>query len=201
MDPNNNAYVSKHFEANSHDPYGLLHAREHELCVKIFEKLWWDYPGYDWKVRVDLAGGMVSIKLPRIMHSTLGWNFPVSMLDTDPDMRIVTKAGGELLERFKLARRRVNKAEYTDLIRSKRVFTKYDHIDGGLAGNRTPERPRLIVPPQYANVSIDAIKGAALAQAARERAAAACRPVMPEDLDFVANVVAANDNTAKAVAA
>jgi hypothetical protein len=135
MDILDNTFITKHFAATSHDPHGLLRAYEEGLCAKIFTKLWEHYPMYDWKVKVDASPqvGIVSIKLPRIHHSALGFNFPVDMLAADPGMRIVVKAGGELLERFKLTRGKANKAEYTDLIRSKRVFTLRDRIDGGLA--------------------------------------------------------------------
>jgi hypothetical protein len=135
MDILNNTFISSHFAATSHDPHGLLLAYEEGLCKRIFEKLWEHYPMYDWKVKVDASPkmGMVSIKLPRIHHSALGYNFPVDKLANDPGMGIVVKAGGELLERFKLTRGKANKAEYTDQIRSKRVFRLRDHIDGGLA--------------------------------------------------------------------
>lgn len=135
MDLLSNSFISTHFSASMHDPHGLLRAYEEGLAKKIFEKLWAHYPMYDWKVRVDAHPkiGMVSIKLPRIHHSALGWNFPIDKLATDPNMDIVKLAGGELLERFKLSRGRANKAEYVDQIRSKRVFTLRDKVDGGLA--------------------------------------------------------------------
>jgi hypothetical protein len=135
MDILSNAFISTHFARSMHDPHGLLQAYEEGLAKKVFEKLWSHYPMYDWKVKVDAHPmiGMVSIKLPRIHHSTLGWNFPIDKLASDPNMDIVKHAGGELLERFKLTRGKANKAEYTDQIRRKRIFTLRDRVDGGLA--------------------------------------------------------------------
>lgn len=135
MDILSNAFISTHFSRSMHDPNGLLQAYEEGLAKKIFEKLWAHYPMYDWKVKVDAHPmiGMVSIKLPRIHHSTLGWNFPIDKLAADPNMDIVKHAGGELLERFKLSRGKANKSEYVERILHKRVHTIRDEIDGGLA--------------------------------------------------------------------
>jgi hypothetical protein len=145
-------YLASHFDVSSHDPKGLLHAYEWSVMKEVMMALHRFYPGYDWKVACNAHPkvGIVSIKLPRIHHSTLGWNFPIEKLANDPGLLIVKKGAGELLERFKLQRKKANKAEYTDLIRSKRVFSIKDHIDGGRAyDNRARyEHPtqRLILP-------------------------------------------------------
>jgi hypothetical protein len=135
MDILNNTYISTHFESHGTDANAaMLEAYEFGVCKTIFEKLWEHYPGYDWKVAVNAIGGVASIKLPRLHHSALGYNILMSDLASDPDLRHVVRGGGELLERFRLTRTRVNKAEYTDAIRNRpAVFRKTDHIDGGLA--------------------------------------------------------------------
>ena len=135
MDILSNAYISTHFE--SRDRGRVLEAYEFGLAKAIFEKLWEHYPSRDWKVKVDAhpSVGIVSIKLPRLHHSALGYNFPIDKLAADPDMKIVVRAGGELLERFRLTRGRFNKAEYRDQVYAKRVHKLTDYIDGGLAIN------------------------------------------------------------------
>jgi hypothetical protein len=138
MDINDNTYISTHFSA----PAGIgsvaeaevLEAYEMSVARRIFEKLWEKYPGYDWKVAVNAIGGIASIKLPRLHHSALGYNIPMDMLATDPNLLLVVRGGGELLERFRLSRTGVNKAEYTDKIKNRpAVFRLRDSIDGGLA--------------------------------------------------------------------
>jgi hypothetical protein len=135
MDILNNAYVSTHF-ANNHGydaNAAMLEAYEFGVCKTIFEKLWADYPLYDWKVKVDAIGGVATVQLPRIHHSTIAYIIKMSDLASDPDLRTVKKAGGEMLERFKLVRAKANKAEYTDTIRNRRIFRKDDYVDGGFA--------------------------------------------------------------------
>jgi len=203
MDINQNTYVSRHFESSLLDPDGVLAARELALSEKIFTKLWEHYPGRDWKVLVNIPGGICSIKLPRLHHSALGFNFPLDMLAADPNMLIVVRAGGELLERFNLTRGRFNKAEMVDRIRARRVFRK-DDFAGELARDKHATRERrLIVPAEYANADIEAIRGKGMADAAREIAAAAARPVTAEDLETIEARIRSvtNDNTRKALAA
>jgi hypothetical protein len=135
MDILDNAYISTHFESHGTDHNAeMLAAYEFGVAKTIFTKLWEHYAGYDWKVAVDAIGGYAAIKLPRLHHSTLGYNILLSDLASDPDLRHVVRGGGELLERFKLTRGRVSKPEYTDKIKNRpAVFRKTDYIDGGLA--------------------------------------------------------------------
>jgi hypothetical protein len=154
MDILSNTYISTHFEApgigTAHGA-AMLEAYEFGVCKTVFEKLWEHYPGYDWKVKCDAIGGYVAIKLPRIHHSALGYNIMLDDLSSDPGLRHVVKGGGEMLERFKLTRGKVNKAEYTDKVKNRApVFKLNDSIDGGLAihnaarwvhGQNSPIRP------------------------------------------------------------
>ena len=94
-------------------------------------------------MRVDIPGGIASIALPRLMFRTLYYNIHLSDLTGDPGLLAVVRAGGELLERFKLRRGSANKAEYVDELKKRRILTRYDQIDGGLAKGKMvpPVRP------------------------------------------------------------
>lgn len=138
MDILSNAYISTHFESHGTNANAaMLEAYEFGVAKTIFEKLWQHYPGYDWKVKVNAIGGVATIQLPRLHHSVIAYILKLSDLASDPDYRGVVKAGGELLERFKLRRAQVNRAEYRDAIRNRPVvFRKNMHIDGGFAQRR-----------------------------------------------------------------
>jgi hypothetical protein len=136
MDILSNAFIGRHFEANSHDPHGLLRAYEDGLCARIFEKLWENYPGYNWLIKVNAHPkiGMVTIQLPELMKQTLGWNFKIDLLASDPGMAIVQRGGGELLERYRLTRGKVNAGEYGDAKQAYRDRSHYAAIPGGNPG-------------------------------------------------------------------
>src|SRR5438128_38464 len=132
MDELNNAVLGRYIERSGDDPRGYRAAYEYGLSRQVFEKLWNHYPNYDWKVKVDARQGMVVIQLPFLMRQTLGWNFAIDKLASDPSMSIVVKGGGELLERWKLRRGRANRGEYLDQRAKHRVIKIGQHVDGGL---------------------------------------------------------------------
>jgi hypothetical protein len=137
MDILSNAYIQTHFDntrMGSAATASMLQAYEFGVAKTIFEKLWEHYPGYDWKVKVDSIGGIATVQLPRLHHSTIAYIVKLDDMASDPNLLTIRKAGGELLERFKLVRARVNRAEYTDAIRNRPfAFRKSDYIDGGFA--------------------------------------------------------------------
>jgi hypothetical protein len=148
VDINDNTYVSRHAEATLHTEDADQLRLEMELSKLIFEKLWSHYPRRDWRVLVDIPQGIVKVQLPRLHHSTLGFNFPLEMLSSDPNMTIVMRAGGTILEHLNLGRGRFNQAEYTDAIKNRPVaFTKHDW-NGALAADKhtTVNKRRLVVP-------------------------------------------------------
>lgn len=114
MDILSNAFVGRHFEPLSDGSF--LRAYEEGLASRVFERLWQFYPGYDWKVKVNAHPqvGMVSVQLPPLMGQSFGWNFPIDKLSTDPVMLIVRRAGGELLEHWRLRRAKANRTEYRE---------------------------------------------------------------------------------------
>ena len=135
MDILSNAYISTHFESHGTNANAaMLEAYEFGVCKTIFEKLWAHYPGYDWKIRVNAIGGIATIQLPRLHHSTIAYVLKLDDLASDPGLLAVKRAGGEMLERWKLRRGMVNRAEYRDAIRNRPAVMRRDmHVDGGFA--------------------------------------------------------------------
>ncbi|MEO5329348.1 MAG: hypothetical protein H7829_14035 [Magnetococcus sp. THC-1_WYH] len=74
---------------------------EQQQAARVGEVLWRAYPGYRWAVTV--VGGLVRI---RNLDLSGRWGFDISLetLKTDPLMKKVIMAGGEILERYRLAR-------------------------------------------------------------------------------------------------
>src|SRR4051794_36400193 len=96
MDILSNALVGTHF----HPTGQMLEAYEFGVSKTIFEKLWEQYPGYDWKVKVDARPqvGMATIQLPMLMRQSFGYHVRLSDIASDPNLTVVTRGGGQLLE-------------------------------------------------------------------------------------------------------
>ena len=83
-----------------------------ELVARIFKKLHSCYPGHRWEVdyNSELSGGVVHIVNPALnaalslTNKEWGYTLHLTTLYTDPDLKCVMRAGGELLERMHLAR-------------------------------------------------------------------------------------------------
>jgi hypothetical protein len=75
---------------------------ELEIATYIAETLLRKYPGYPWAVQVNGEGGIATIQL----DFTGKWAFVLHLkaLEHDLELKSVMRAGGELLERYKLRR-------------------------------------------------------------------------------------------------
>jgi hypothetical protein len=60
------------------------------------------YPGHDWEVVADSGQGYVAFRIPALM----GANYAYLIKGADLTSEAVLKGGGELLERYRLPRRR-----------------------------------------------------------------------------------------------
>lgn len=78
------------------------------LAVAVYTKLEQHYPGHNWRVTADHAAGTVAVHLQYFdklrTNAMMGFRIKIARLNSDPDMRSVVRAGGELLERFGLRR-------------------------------------------------------------------------------------------------
>lgn len=83
------------------------------LMYRIQKKLTDCYPGYTWIVKLDEEdlGGVVTIMCLEVNEQLLGlpnWGYvlKVSRVYSDPDLKCVMRAGGEILESAGISRNR-----------------------------------------------------------------------------------------------
>jgi len=69
------------------------------LCKRIAAVLERQYPGWLWAIRPDEAGGIIDIFSVRI-DGKWGYTLHTDPLHEDENLRAVTEAGGEILERY-----------------------------------------------------------------------------------------------------
>ena len=81
---------------------------------KVAEVLLKHYPDHLWMVHVSFKMGMCDVKNMRL-SGEWGFRIKLSEIDHDPMMKTVIRAGGELLERYKLARGTYDVDVYSDL--------------------------------------------------------------------------------------
>lgn len=75
-------------------------------CMELLQK---HYPGWWWKVVADSQQGIVTINIPILMGN---WVFNIR--GTELSERMVIRAGGEILERFRLPRSAVDLARFIE---------------------------------------------------------------------------------------
>lgn len=80
------------------------------MARRAFDLLDAVYPGHLWFVDCDLAKGGVAISLPVLMGGN--WVYFIRMTDLEP--RRVVMAGGELLERYRLARGAIRPDQFVE---------------------------------------------------------------------------------------
>jgi len=69
-----------------------------KTSVAILEK---HYPDWGWAVRVDDIGGVMEVRSTAIPGK---WGFLLKLKDIDYEGKTIMRAGGELLERYRLRR-------------------------------------------------------------------------------------------------
>lgn len=86
-----------------HNDYGMPLPEEMQMAADVSNKLMQCYPGYPWMVNADIVGGLVTIQLDFSGRwgCTLYWK---TVEHDRAEMKEVMRAGGELLERFRLKR-------------------------------------------------------------------------------------------------
>jgi hypothetical protein len=102
------------YDASEHTPDEADRAARDMVAAKrIGEVLEKHYPGHYMRVEVDSEGGIA-----RVIHPLLppSWCYVIHLADlkSDPGMRTVMRAGGELLERFNIPRTRYNRDRYRE---------------------------------------------------------------------------------------
>lgn len=92
------------------DPSQLAPA-DAALMAAMYAKLQEHYPGHHWRTTADHEQGVAAVYLQYLdaikrTAGRYGYALLIDKLKSDPDMRSVVRAGGELLERFGLPRHR-----------------------------------------------------------------------------------------------
>lgn len=85
-----------------------------DVSRQCAETLLTHYPGYMWAVNVENETGMVQV---RNMSLSGTWGFNLHMINVinDPSLKKVINAGGEILERYNLARSAANEDKINDI--------------------------------------------------------------------------------------
>lgn len=79
-------------------------ARDMALAKRIGQTLEMHYPGHPWMVEVNHDQGVVYLSIPIVMPRGRKWVIHIDRLATDPALRQVVMAGGEIMERYNIAR-------------------------------------------------------------------------------------------------
>lgn len=74
------------------------------------------YPGWQWAIQINEFGGMMSI-FNLHLHDAWGYTMRIIEIEHDPTRSIFVKGGGELLERFKMPRGRIDYAALVNMER------------------------------------------------------------------------------------
>lgn len=82
-------------------------------CLDVLNR---KYPGHRWMVCVDDVGGIVNITNARL-SGLQGYTLHITKIDND--FKSVMRAGGEILERYRLSRGRIIDSEIVDLARNR----------------------------------------------------------------------------------
>lgn len=90
------------------------------LARRIGEVLQFHYPGHAFMVQVMHGQGIATINIPILMGQ---WQHVIKLYDlkSDPGMKSVVRAAGEILERYKMPRQGFSMAEWGDALAAKPI--------------------------------------------------------------------------------
>lgn len=91
-------------EFDEKDPYQTA---DLVLTGRVADVIQRHYPGHGWMIQVSHEQGVVMISIPLFM----GYNkytIYISTINSDPGLRSVVRAGGEILERYGIPRNNFN---------------------------------------------------------------------------------------------
>jgi len=95
-----------------------MKAADMRLVKRIAALLEFHHPGHFFRVTVDHGQRLIRIELPPLLETPYSYNIPISLLATDPGLRIVMRAAGEILERFQMPRSRWDGDAYRSAVRA-----------------------------------------------------------------------------------
>ncbi len=121
--------------------------RDVSLAKKIGEHLERKYPNHYFRVDVDSPQGIAKISHP-LMPVRYAYVVRLAELNGDPGMRAITKAGGELLERFNQPRGRRDREKWREA--SNVTYAKLKHGVLPLEVNIKTSQVRHVMPAELA---------------------------------------------------
>lgn len=86
------------------------------LVKRTAETLHRHYPGHLWAVNIDEEGGVITV-MNLALSGKWGFLLKLKTVQEDPDLKSVMRAGGELLERYRLRRGRYESGSIKELLR------------------------------------------------------------------------------------
>lgn len=104
----NHSYSENPWEGVEDDPAADADV---QLAFVIGETLTRHYPGHPWFVEVDSNGGLASISIPAIT-GRFAYVLKLRLLGSDPGLKSVVRAGGEILERWRIPRSSLDAAAF-----------------------------------------------------------------------------------------
>jgi hypothetical protein len=87
------------------------------LVKRTAETLHKHYPGHLWAVNIDEEGGVITV-MNLALSGKWGFLLKLKTVQEDPDLKSVMRAGGELLERYRLRRGGYRPGELSTLQRN-----------------------------------------------------------------------------------
>ena len=88
---------------------------EVKIAQDIAEKLNKHYPGHMWGVNADVNNGITTIQAVELSTE---YGYLLHLADLDIDLKCVVRAGGEILERFRVKRGAHKESEIANLSRN-----------------------------------------------------------------------------------
>ena len=112
--------------------FHALTASDKEWGFQVMRKLIEHYPHHDWAVFLDSekTGGIVKIQNYDVTGTVYGYVLHLADLFSDPDLKCVVRAGGEMLERANVRRGWKEDDLIVDHIDG--IEDKYQPFEGGL---------------------------------------------------------------------
>ncbi|MBF0214002.1 MAG: hypothetical protein HQM00_10650 [Magnetococcales bacterium] len=103
---------------------------EHDFARRCLKVLHLHYPGYEWEV--NCHGGVVEV-FNLTLHPQFGFRRKMSELTNDPSLKLIMRAGGELMERFRVERARMTAQAIRETMMARPRGLRGELIGGDMA--------------------------------------------------------------------
>ena len=80
-----------------------IYAADQAIARQVAETLDKHYPGHAWAVQASVEQGIVTVRNLNL-SGEMGFILHMDDMHHDPDMKLTVRAGGELLERYRVRR-------------------------------------------------------------------------------------------------